>query len=267
MSDHLSPLPSEVIRENTTVEFPLVKSSKSRIAGKLRYWWSWAVAGALMLIVAAPSLVVLKIIDRRLWLYPLAEWGAKVWLAACGADVKVTGIENLDPDRSYVFVSNHRSYLDTAALFFFSGKRMGLVAKKELLKVPVLGWGMGFVNIIAIDRSDAEKATESMAKARSVLERGFSFGVFVEGTRAMPGELLPFKKGAFHLAVQTGTDIVPVAIRNTDWMMGKKEGVVYAGTVEMTLLPPISVGGYRPGDPVTELLLAARTAIAKSLAD
>ena len=220
-----------------------------------------------MLFIAAPALVVLKVIARPLWLYPLAEWGAKVWLASCGADVRVTGLENLEPSRSYVFVSNHRSYLDTASLFFFTGKRMGLVAKKELLKVPVLGQGMGFVNIIAIDRSNPEKAAQSMAKARSVLERGFSFGVFVEGTRAMPGELLPFKKGAFHLAVQTATDIVPVAIRNTDRMMGKKAGAAYRGTVEMTILPPISVAGYQIGDSVTELLLAARTAIADKLAN
>ena len=58
--------------------------------------------------------------------------------------------------QSYVFVSNHRSYLDTAALFRYAGKRIGLVAKKELLKVPVLGQGMSFVNIIAIDRSNPE---------------------------------------------------------------------------------------------------------------
>ncbi len=89
---------------------------------------------------------------------------------------------------------------------------MGLVAKKELLKVPVFGQGMSFVNIIAIDRSNPERALASMKKARDVMEDGYSFGLFVEGTRAMPGELLPFKKGAFHLAIQMQAPIVPVAI-------------------------------------------------------
>ena len=76
-----------------------------------------------------------------------------------------------------------------------------------------------------------------MEKAREVVRAGYSFGVFVEGTRAMPGELLPFKKGAFHLALQTGVPVIPVAIKNTDWMMGKRTGLAYAGEIEMHLLP------------------------------
>ncbi|MFN0140416.1 MAG: lysophospholipid acyltransferase family protein [Pyrinomonadaceae bacterium] len=240
------------------------QSNKSRIAGKLRYWWSWFVAGVLLLFVATPALIFLWIINRRIWLYPLALWGARVWLAACGAKVKVIGLEHLDPDTSYVFASNHRSYLDTAALFRYPGKRMGLVAKKELLKAPVLGQGMGFVNIIAIDRTNPERAVQSMQKAREVMNNGYSFGVFVEGTRAMPGELLPFKKGAFHLALQTGAPIVPVAIKNTDWMMGKRTGVAYPGEIELVLLPPISTKD-KTADDVMELLTKTREAIANQL--
>lgn len=249
---------------NELLMFPVKQSNKSRIAGKLRYWWSWFVAGVLLLFVATPALIFLWLLNRRIWLYPLALWGARVWLAACGARVKVIGLEHLDPDTSYVFASNHRSYLDTAALFRYAGKRMGLVAKKELLKAPVLGQGMGFVNIIAIDRTNPERAVQSMEKAREVMNNGYSFGVFVEGTRAMPGELLPFKKGAFHLALQTGAPIVPVAIKNTDWMMGKRTGVAYSGEIEMVLLPPIETVGKTAGD-VMELLIEARKAIANEL--
>lgn len=200
-------------------------------------------AAAMLLFVGAPGLIFCWIVDRRLWMYPVALWGAKTWLAACGARVTVKGLENLEPDRSYVFASNHRSYLDTAALFRYVGKRIGLVAKKELLKAPILGQGMSFVNIIAIDRSNPERARQSMQKARDVMESGYSFGVFVEGTRAMPGELLPFKKGAFHLALQTDAPIVPVAIQNTDWMMGKRTGVAFPGEIIMTIMPPIETTG------------------------
>jgi 1-acyl-sn-glycerol-3-phosphate acyltransferase len=252
------------IDENKKLTFSVQKSNKSRLAGKLRYWWSWFVAGSLLLLVAAPALIFLWLINRRIWLYPLAQWGAKTWLKACGAKVKVTGLENVDPGTSYVFASNHRSYIDSAALFFYGGKRMGLVAKRELLKVPVLGQGMSFVNIIAIDRSNPERAVHSMEKARKVMNDGYSFGVFVEGTRAMPGELLPFKKGAFHLALQTGAPIVPVAIKNTDWMMGKRTGVAYAGEIEMVLLPPLSTAGKNEDD-VMALLIETRKAIANEL--
>ncbi len=263
MSEHLRSLPL-AIRENKKLTFPVKKSNKSRFIGKLRYWWCWFAASALLLILGAPSLIFLAIINRRIWLYPIASWGAKMWLKACGARVKVTGAENLEKGKSYVFISNHRSYLDTATLFFYAGTKMGLVAKKELLKAPVLGQGMSFVNIIAIDRSNPERARQSMEKARQVMHEGYSFGVFVEGTRAMPGELLPFKKGAFHLAMQMDAPIIPVAIKNTDWMMGKKTGVSFPGTIEMVLLPPIETTNAS-GEELMELLKTTREAIANEL--
>ncbi len=251
--------------ENKPITFPVPVDKRSRVAGKLRYWWCWFVAASLLLAVGAPDLLFTSLINKRTWLYPVALWGARTWLGACGAKVKVKGLHNLDPNANYVFVSNHRSYLDTATLFAFTGRRMGLVAKKELLKVPVLGQGMGFVNIIAIDRTDPERALASMEKARDVIKAGYSFGIFAEGTRAMPGQLLPFKKGAFHLALQVGVPIVPVAIKNTDVMMGKNSGVAHAGEVEMVLLPPITTS-RRTAAEVSDLLMQARAEIMRELA-
>jgi 1-acyl-sn-glycerol-3-phosphate acyltransferase len=250
------------IRENKKIVFPFEQDNKSRLAGKLRYWWCWFAAGAMLLVVGLPGVFFLWVVNRRLWLYPLALWGAKNWLRACGTKVRVTGLENLEDGKQYVFASNHRSYLDTAALFRYAGRRIGLVAKKELLTVPVLGQGMGFVNIIAIDRSNPERARQSMEKAQQVMKDGYSFGVFVEGTRAMPGDLLPFKKGAFHLALQTGADIIPVAFKNTDRLMGKKTGVLYSGTIDMALLPPIRTEGRE----LMDLLRETREAIASEIA-
>lgn len=247
------------IRENKKLVFPFEQSNKSRILGKLRYWWCWFSAAVLLLVLGVPSLTFLWLINRRVWLYPIALLGAKTWLRTCGADIKVSGSENLAEGEQYVFISNHRSYLDTATLFAHTGRRVGLVAKKELLKVPVMGQGMGFVNVIAIDRSNPERARESMEKARQVMEDGYSFGVFAEGTRAMPGELLPFKKGAFHLALQTNSRIIPVAIQNTDRMMGKRSGVLFPGTIKVTLLPPVETEGRD----VMDILIETRGAIAK----
>lgn len=261
MFDHEQTDIALAIRENKKLTFPVHESNKSRLSGKLRYWWCWFVAGFLLLVVGIPSLIVLGIINRKMWLYPIARWGANMWLKACGAKIKVTGLEHLPEGESFVFISNHRSYLDTATLFFYTGRKIGLVAKKELLKVPVLGQGMHYVKIFAIDRSNPERARRSMEKARNVMESGSSFGVFAEGTRAMPGELLPFKKGAFHLAVQTNARIVPVAIRNTDRMMGKKQGVAYSGTIEVVLCPPIETNGRE----IKEMLTETRAAVASAL--
>ncbi len=254
----------ELVRDNKKLVFPVKESNKSPLVGKLRYWWCWFVAALLLLVIGVPTIPLFWILNRQRWLYPFALFGARTWLKACGAQVQVRGTENLKDGESYVFISNHRSYLDTATLFAYTTRRIGLVAKKELLKAPILGQGMGFVNIIAIDRSNAERALESMRKAREVMDDGYSFGVFTEGTRAMPGELLPFKKGAFHLALQTDAPIIPVAIKNTDWMMGKKQGVAYPGTIEMVLLPPIETGSAEAGD-LMELLRKTREAIAEEL--
>ena len=255
----------ELVRDNKKLVFPVKESNKSRLLGKLRYWWCWFVAAFLLLVIGGPTIPLFWLLNRKEWLYPFALFGARTWLKACGARIKVTGTENLKDGENYVFISNHRSYLDTATLFAYTTRRIGLVAKKELLKAPILGQGMGFVNIIAIDRSNADRALQSMKKAREVMEDGYSFGVFTEGTRAMPGELLPFKKGAFHLALQTDAPIIPVAIKNTDWMMGKKQGVAFPGTIEMALLPAIETGNADTED-LMEVLRKTREAIAKELA-
>jgi len=255
----------ENLEKNEKIKFPVKKCSKSTLLGKLRYWWCWLVAAIMILFIGAPALIFLWLIRRKTWLYPLANLGARIWLKACGAEVQVKGSEYLDPMKSYIFISNHRSYLDTAALFAFTGRKMSILAKKELLKIPIFGQGMSFVNIIAIDRSNPEKAIESMQKAKELIEKGYSVGVFAEGTRAMPGELLPFKKGAFHLALQTQAPIVPVAIKNTDWMMGKNTGTLFPGTIEMIFLPPIETKNLTT-DQISELLINTRNLIAKELA-
>src|SRR6266545_3487378 len=194
-----------------------------RIIGRLLFCWSWIVASALLLIFTPPVLLIGSLAKRQDWIYWWANWGARTWLRLTGVRVKVAGQEYLDPKQTYVFVANHWSYLDAAPLFAYTGRRMGMVAKKELLKAPILGYGMGFVNVIAIDRSNRERAVESLKIATERLRAGICFGVCPEGTRAQPGEMLPFKKGAFHMAAQAGVPIAPIALKNTDKLMGDRK--------------------------------------------
>ena len=254
----------EPIRDNKKLTFPVREFNKSSFIGKLRYWWSLSFAGILLLFVALPAMIILQLINQKIKLYALCLWGSKLWIRGSGIKVKVSGRENLEKNKSYIFVANHRSYIDTTALFAYAGKRIGLIAKKEVLKVPVLGRGMTFINFVAIDRSNPQRALETMEKVRETVDSGYSFGIFAEGTRAMPGDLLPFKKGAFHLALQTGAAIIPVAIKNTDYLMGKKTGVVNPGTMEIVLLPPIETANLMIED-LPELLEQTRKAIAEEL--
>jgi 1-acyl-sn-glycerol-3-phosphate acyltransferase len=235
------------------------------LAGRLHYWWSLFVAGTLLAIFGPPVIFVAWLTGKRDLVYPWALFGARNWLRLSGMKVRIRGEKLLDPNQTYVFISNHRSYLDTATLFAYTGRRIGLVAKKELLKVPILGYGMGYVNVMAIDRSDRERALQTMQAATDRIRFGISFGVFAEGTRAKPGEFLPFKKGAFYMAVQAGVPIVPVAIRNTDRLMGKGTGESKPGTIEMVLLPPVSTAGLSTDDEVKLLVERVHAVIAREL--
>jgi 1-acyl-sn-glycerol-3-phosphate acyltransferase len=233
-----------------------------RLAGRLWLWWSLFVAALLLLIFGPPAILIAYLARRREWVYPWALFGARNWLRLSGARVRVCGRERLDPHRTYVFVANHRSFLDTATVFCYLGRRIGLVAKKELLKVPILGYGMGYVNILAIDRSNRKRAIETMRAATDRLRRGISFGVFAEGTRARPGRLLPFKKGAFYMAVEAGVPVVPVAIKHTDELMGKGTGQARPGRIEMVILPPIETEGLSTDDDVRRLAEHANALVA-----
>ena len=181
----------------------------------------------LLLVFAPPVLLIGGLARRQDWIYWWADWGARAWLRLSGVKVNVTGQQHLDPKQAYVFVANHRSNLDAVPLFSYTGRRMGMVAKKELLKAPILGYGMGFVNVIAIDRSDRERAVESLQVATELLRSGVSFGVCPEGTRARPAEMLPF------------VPIVPIALKNCDLLMGRGTGEAWPGTIDMVMLPPV----------------------------
>ena len=106
---------------------------------------------------------------------------------------------------------------------------------------------------------------ESMRVATERLRSGISFGVCAEGTRARPGEMLPFKKGGFHMAVNARVPIVPVALKNSDMLMGKGAGEAWPGTIEMVMLPPIETEWVSRDDDLQKLIEQVQSAIMKEL--
>ena len=257
------------MEENAAIEKTVEQESNTprrrSFIRRLHYWWSLFTAGALLGLLGPPILLFSWLVNKHDLVYPVALFGAREWLRLSGVRVAVRGLELLDPKQTYVFVSNHRSYLDTAAMFIYTGRRIGLLAKKELLKVPVLGVGMGFVNVMAIDRTNRENAIRTTEAAAKRIQSGVSFAVFVEGTRAKPGELLPFKKGAFYMARQAGVPVVPVAIKNSDVLMGKGTGEARAGTLEMVMLPPVETSGIETDEDMNRFIAAVRDSIAAEL--
>src|SRR5262249_46145121 len=160
------------------------------------------------------------------------QWMAfNLWFSR--VHVKVSGLERLDPKKQYIFMSNHRSGADIVAIAkALWDYQIRFVAKKELLRVPVFGWGLWALRNIIIDRRNHVQAVRSYAVAGQRIRRGISVVVFPEGTRGEGRELLPFKKGGFVLAIETGTPIAPIAVVGTEAVMPKRSLRIESGTVE-----------------------------------
>lgn len=144
----------------------------------------------------------------------LAWWARRV-VTSARMDLRVIGRENLLHDERFVIMSNHQSHLDVPTLFHALSPRMRMVAKKELFRFPIWGSAMRQSGFVEIDRGNREQAIESLNEARRVLDQGFHVWIAPEGTRSPSGDLLPFKKGGFMLALGAGARILPVGILGT----------------------------------------------------
>ena len=135
-----------------------------------------------------------------------------------------------------IFMSNHVSNLDPPALIPRIPGRTSAFLKRSLMKIPVLGYGLKLGEFVPVDRDGrVESAQESVAEARRVLDKGIHITTFVEGTRSRDGRLLPFKKGPFYLAMETGAPCIPVSIYGTESMMAKGSLRVRPGTAHIVV--------------------------------
>jgi 1-acyl-sn-glycerol-3-phosphate acyltransferase len=157
--------------------------------------------------------------------------------------------EIIDADRPQILVANHVSWFDVLALAAYLPGHAVFVAKKELEAVPFFGRAAAACGQIFIDRSDRNRAVESLAVARRQLEKSSPTVImFPEGTRSASGELQPFKKGAFVLAIQSGVDVVPAAISGSREIMKKGSLLIRPGTVRVRFGTSISVAGLKMED-------------------
>jgi 1-acyl-sn-glycerol-3-phosphate acyltransferase len=143
-------------------------------------------------------------------------WATFLLRVLCGVRFDVRGLENLKPGMNYVIVSNHRSYTDILVGNATLPIQFRWLAKKSLFKIPIIGWSMYFAGYIPVVRERAVSASHSLQKTADVLRSGVSVWVFPEGTRTPEKKLGNFKRGAFRLARQTGTPLLPVVFSGTD---------------------------------------------------
>ncbi len=196
-------------------------------------------------------------------LYNAAQMVVRTALRFARIQVEINGIEAVPAHTACIFMSNHVSNLDPPALIPRIPGRTSAFLKRSLMKIPVLGYGMKLGEFVPVDRDGrAESAIESVRIARQVLQKGLHITTFVEGTRSRDGRLLPFKKGPFYLAMETGAPCIPISIHGTESMMAKGSIRIEPGIAHITFHPPLNPHDFATRE---ELMDAVRTAIASGL--
>jgi 1-acyl-sn-glycerol-3-phosphate acyltransferase len=200
-------------------------------------------------LVLAAIAVLSGILDRTgESVFKIARFWSRLVLGVPGVKVKVEQRAPLDPQRPYVFMCNHASMIDIWAGFVGVPVSFRFIAKKQLARIPLFGWAMWAGRFIFIDRQNAVAARRSIEEAARRIKSGQSVLIYPEGTRTRDGRLMSFKKGGFHLAIDSGTAIVPMAIQGTRELMPRGAMLIRAGEVRLQIGEPIPTAGLGPGD-------------------
>jgi 1-acyl-sn-glycerol-3-phosphate acyltransferase len=196
-------------------------------------------------------------------LYKVAMAIARTAFRLARIRVDVEGLDRVPAHTACIFMANHVSNLDPPALLPQLPGRTSAFIKRSLMKIPVLGYGLKLGEFVPVDREGrVQSAIDSIAAARRVLEMGLHITTFVEGTRSRDGRLLPFKKGPFYLAMETGAPVVPISIYGTESMMSKGSVRITPGTAHIVFHEPIVPQTFKTRE---ELMAAVRASIASGL--
>lgn len=219
---------------------------KRPLTGYLRSWLftipaASIVTAALITLAAASS----PLAPSGLWQTRLYRLWARAVLSLFGARVRVSGASRLAPQGHYVFVSNHLSLADTPVMLYALPLPFKFLAKRELLRVPFIGWYLRRAGHLTVDRRSIRSSIESLNEAaRLIRERSLSVLIFAEGRRSPDGDLRPFKDGAAWLAIASQAEAVPVAIAGTGRLLPANDSCILPGDVEVRIGEPLSPAGY-----------------------
>jgi 1-acyl-sn-glycerol-3-phosphate acyltransferase len=219
----------------------------------------WAVS----ILLVGPFLLLHAFITRDVsFMYRIATRLGITGVRLAGVTIEVRGLEQLDPGRNYIFLSNHVSNLDPPVLVPSIPGRCSVLVKKEVFRIPIFGTAMRMADLVPVDRHNREAAIDSVHAAVEVMQHHVHMVIFVEGTRSRDGRLLPFKKGPFHLAMEVGAPVVPVTILGTYECWPKGTFAVRPGTATLIFHPPVEPSDYADRD---ALMTAVRATIASAL--
>jgi 1-acyl-sn-glycerol-3-phosphate acyltransferase len=177
-------------------------------------------------------------------------WG-KSLCRTCGIRLTVRGGQGIDWSRPVIVMANHQSYIDIPVLYAALPDAPGMLAKRELFRVPVFGAAMRAMRCIPIDRNNRRQSFESLRQAADLVRKGNSIVVFPEGTRSPDGCIQELKKGPFHLVDMAAVPVVPVGIRGTRAALARDGVLVRSADVEVAVGLPRTLPRRACGSPTS----------------
>ena len=190
-----------------------------------------------------PAMFAALLPPRGDWFLLFARAWARTLLAAAGVSIRVLHPERLEPGRSFVIVANHESFCDILVLLAALPMQVRFLAKRSIFRVPVLGWSIAAAGFIPVDRDDRSRGAATVEAALRRLKGGRSLVIFPEETRTDTGDLLPFKRGAAHLALRSGLPILPIALAGTFRVLKRGSLLITPGPVAVSVGRPLDVSG------------------------
>jgi 1-acyl-sn-glycerol-3-phosphate acyltransferase len=218
-----------------------------------------------LIIIGIPVLTYCRIVSNPKIALRLSKLLARMVLWLGGVGIVKEGLEKIKSDRGCVYVLNHRSFADSIVAFYALPGDLRFLAKKELYKIPLVSFALRTMGMIEVDRSNPEAASNSIDRAVSHLQNGKCVILFPEGTRNRGEGLLPFKKGAFVLAIKAQVPIVPVTLIGAEKAIAPDTIFLYPATIRMIFHDPIDTTGMEL-EQRNELLEKTRSVIEQSLA-
>jgi 1-acyl-sn-glycerol-3-phosphate acyltransferase len=181
-------------------------------------------------------------------LYIFGRGGVAMGTALAGINTRVEGLEHVPRNQAVVFCANHQSNVDPPILFNALHRRLHILFKAELKKLPLLGKAFQVGGFVPIDRASRDQSMAAIEQVAQSLRDGNSFLTFPEGTRSKTGMLLPFKRGPFLMAIKAQAPVVPVAVRGGTEAMRKGSPWIRPVTVVVRIGAPIETRGMELAD-------------------
>jgi len=203
----------------------------------------WAIILVLTVLFGLPGIFAALIPPRGDWFLRFARGWARSVLAVAGISVRVLHGDRIERGKSFVVVANHESFCDILVLLATLPMQVRFLAKRSVFRVPVLGWSIAAAGFVPVDREDRSRSAATVEAALHRLQGGRSLVIFPEETRTPTGDLLPFKRGAAHLALRSGLPILPVALAGTYRVLPRGTLAITPGPVIMAVGNPIEVSG------------------------